>query len=123
MEICCLEGYLKEAGSLINQFTSGYKKANAEGLLHFMNFRFSFDKSRESDNVYDIQGPELYLLNSKKSYQQSQNDYNNNIQAVLGLTQIAFFQKNWKEYTVKFSLLRNQLKNKVRDLIAECAGV
>jgi hypothetical protein len=104
---------MKEANLLINKMNPGFKKSNAKGLMHFLNFRFSFDKSRDSIFQNNIQESELHLLSSKKSYLQSQSDYNNNIQAVLGLTLISFFQKDWKNYTVQLSLIRNQIKNKV----------
>ena len=112
-ELLCFEGKMKEASVVIRKLNSGYKKFNILGLMYLQNFRFSFDRSRDFDNFYDLQGSDYFLLNSKKNFSQSNSDFNNNIQSIMGLILVSFFQKDWKTYSVKFSLLKNQIKNKV----------
>lgn len=101
---------MSEADSVIGRMETGFKRANARGMHHLCLFRTGLDQSRQTSAVRDC---EFHLLGAKRHFEDSDAQFRNNMQAALGLAQVAFFQKDWKTYTVKRAFLRNHLRNQV----------
>lgn len=112
---------MNEADSVIGRMESDFKRANARAFHHFCMFRMGLDQSQRGRESARVQNCEFHLVNCKKHFENSDAQFCNNMQASLGLAQVAFFQKDWKTYTAKLSFLRNHLRNQVT-LIQDAAG-
>ena len=86
------------------------------GFLHFKRFRSSFDRQKLKGNKMGYQTKEMILENCLTCFQKSNEMYPGNCLALMGLVWASFFKKDWKTYSVKFSLLKNTVNNKVSQI-------